>query len=289
MSVMRIKIAESDIVEFFNGHSLKVFKKGDVAKILKENREDWRLAKNMRILAFIDYFTRKGKMREIKIYGKYFDTARYNWSDTSDFNIALSLKKDSHISHYSAMLMHSITEQIPKTIYVNFEQPPKPKPKGELIQENIDRVFKGKARLTSNVVVFNEVKTILINGKHTGLLGIVKVPYSGEELPCTDLERTLIDIVVRPDYSGGPWEILKAYKNAKHKFSTNRLVSYYKKLNYIYPYHQIIGFLLQRAGYKKEQWELFKDMGLDYNFYIAYGMKEVAYVKEWKLFVPKGF
>ena len=37
----------------------------------------------------------------------------------------------------------------------------------------------------------------------------------------TDLERTLIDIAVRPEYAGGVYEVLNVYRLAKGKVSAN--------------------------------------------------------------------
>ncbi|OGR95314.1 MAG: hypothetical protein A2902_05485 [Elusimicrobia bacterium RIFCSPLOWO2_01_FULL_64_13] len=68
------------------------------------------------------------------------------------------------------------------------------------------------------------------------------------------------------------------------------MASYLKKLNYIYPYHQVIGFYMQKAGgYDTSQIDLLRSPGMDYDFYIAYGMRETEYIKEWRLHVPKGF
>ena len=61
----------------------------------------------------------------------------------------------------------------------------------------------------------------------------------------TNLERTLIDAAVRPVYAGGVFEVRKAYQLAKEKVSVNRLAALLQKLNYIYPYHQAIGFYLE--------------------------------------------
>lgn len=44
----------------------------------------------------------------------------------------------------------------------------------------------------------------LLNGKHSGRLGVITMQGpNGELLEVTDLERTLIDIVVRAAYAGG--------------------------------------------------------------------------------------
>ena len=62
------------------------------------------------------------------------------------------------------------------------------------------------------------------------------------DLRTTTLERTLIDIAVRPFYAGGVAEVAKACEMAKNKeVSVNRLASMLTKMHFGYPYHQAIG------------------------------------------------
>ena len=105
----------------------------------------------------------------------------------------------------------------------------------------------------------------------------------------TNLERTLIDATVRPVYAGGVFEVRKAYEQAKEKVSVNRLTALLQKLNYIYPYHQAIGFYLERAGYKTEFVSLLRRFPMDFDFYLAHDMGQNDYVREWRLYIPKGF
>ena len=49
----------------------------------------------------------------------------------------------------------------------------------------------------------------------TNALGVIEIQGSEDEtLKVTGIERTLIDIAVRPVYAGGVFEVLKAYKLA---------------------------------------------------------------------------
>lgn len=188
------------------------------------------------------------------------------------------------------MYFHGLTEQIPKTIYINFEQESKPRSKGKLVQGNIDFAFKCATRLSNNIAKNRGYRIRLLNGMQTENAGVIElVNEERGKIQLTDVERTLIDIAVRPEYSGGPFEVLKAYKLAKDKVSVNRLSAFLKKIDYVYPYHQVIGFYLDNAGvYKDSQIDLIRKFEIKYNFYLMHKMEETSYSKKWQLYFPKG-
>ena len=125
---------------------------------------------------------------------------------------------------------------------------------------------------------------------HTGGLGIIRSEGpEGEKLRVTNVERTLIDITVRPFYAGGVFEVLKAFKLAKDQVSINKLAATLKKIGYVYPYHQAIGFYLERSGvYKESSIDIFRRMDKNYDFYLTYQIRDKEYSKDWRLFYPKG-
>ena len=100
-------------------------------------------------------------------------------------------------------------------------------------------------------------------------------------------DRTLVDVVVRPDYAGGPKEILKAHRRAIEKVSVDEIVATLKHLDYVYPYHQAIGFYLERAGVPAEKLQPLKTLGLNFDFYLGYGLENPAYDARWCVFIPR--
>ena len=135
--------------------------------------------------------------------------------------------------------------------------------------------------------LFKDKKIILTNGKFTNKLGVIKRQNNNQCFDFTDLERTLIDVAVRPVYAGGVFEVIEAYNNAKGKLNVKKLVDYLDKLNYIYPYHQVIGFYLEKSGYNESVLELFRKE-MKFNFYLTYDIRNKEYSEKWKLFYPKG-
>jgi hypothetical protein len=99
----------------------------------------------------------------------------------------------------------------------------------------------------------------------------------------------LIDIAVRPTYAGGVYRVLEAYQRALGRITVSTLLATLRRLNYVYPYHQVIGFYLKRAGFEPRHFLRFKESGLHYDFYLTYSMRETEYDSEWRLFYPKGF
>jgi predicted transcriptional regulator of viral defense system len=286
----RLQIAKNDIVNLFENSFQRIWKYSEIGRILEENREFWRLAKSTTLAGFIGYLIDNTKFKEVKLKFPSRPETRYVWDDISIFEILVGLNKKAYFSHYTAMLLNDLTDQIPKTIYLNVEQPQRGRSSNEnLLQSNIDRAFANKHRITNNYTIYKNSRIYFLNGKQSNNLGVVEIEDSNKALlRVTNIERTLIDIVVRPAYSGGVYEVLGAYKKAKGRVSVNKLMSYLSKLNFIYPYHQAIGFYLEKAGYKENQIALAEQIEMRVNFYLDYQMQNPSYSSRWKLYHPKG-
>jgi hypothetical protein len=82
--------------------------------------------------------------------------------------------------------------------------------------------------------------------------------------------------------------VVEAYRRAKGRCSVALLAATLRQIEYVYPYHQAIGFYLERAGYPPEALERFQAMGIDFDFYLAYGLRAPGYDARWRLHLPEG-
>lgn len=277
--------------KFLEESQQRYFTISNLQQILSENREKWMLPTVTTYKDFIKFLVEGNTLKQTIIRlpnGKKLE--RYTVETISNYELALSINQDSYLSHYTALHLHGLTINIPKNIYTNKEQIRKTHNYAEdLKQERINFAFSRQMRKTNQIAEVNTVKIYLVNGKNVDKYGLTTIMYDGQALPITNVERTLIDSCVRPDYVGGVQEIFEAFKLAKHNISVNKLLATLKHMDYVYPYHQALGFYLEKAGYEERLLELVEKIEIKYDFYLTYAMKEYDYSDRWRLFFPKWF
>lgn len=295
MAKTRFQIAKTDIIRHFDELPSKVLHHAEIAQILKEQRTFWRLTLTTTTADFIRFLTDSGKLSafEFPFRAPYKRKLVYTWGPVPFYQVVLGISSKCYLSHYSAVKIHGLTEQTPKTLYINEEQRLGSWQASQLTQKTIDAAFKRPVRTTNRVAETNDYRVVFLNGKNTANLGVIEKDFGGVgpdrfgRLRVTDVERTLIDITVRPVYSGGVSEVLKAFTLAREQASVNRLAATLKKLAFIYPYHQAVGFYLERAGYRTSSLDIFRKMPREFDFFLEHNLKEMKYEKDWQLFVPK--
>lgn len=281
----RFVIAENIIKAFFKTGKQKVFNRKELAEILEQNRIQWKLPASMTRNKFIDQLLENDILsRTVIEFNPDIHKEKFLAGTLSPFQLASSLINKSYLSHFTAVFLHGLTTQVPKTIYISFEQSQKAAPDRSLSQTAIDSAFSKQQRRSGVTASYMDYTFLLHNGMYTNRTGV----FVSEDLPITNIERTLIDIAVRPAYAGGVDSVLEVYKKAINRISINKLVATLDKLNFIYPYHQAIGFYLQRAGLDEKKLEPLKEKEMNFDFYLSYAMTDKAYDETWRIYYPKG-
>jgi hypothetical protein len=289
----RFQIAKKDITAFFSQREQRVYRERELEQLLAQQRDGWRLAVGTRVRDFLDLMLGATPLRTVVVQAGGQRKTYYTWGEVTAFELGSHLVPRAYLSHYTALYLHGLTEQIPKQIFVNQEQSARqPVSLPALTQAELIEAYARPAKLTPPSAYYGDYAFVQLHGKFTGQLGVVtQEHFAAGRVSLTGLERTLLDVTVRPEYAGGIYQVQEAYRLAAGRVSINRLLGLLTKLNYRYPYHQAVGLYLERAGtYKASQLQLvrkFKPTTLD--FYLAHELVNPAYDAQWRVYYPAHF
>ena len=130
-----------------------------------------------------------------------------------EYEIALALADPSAISHLSAMSYHKLTDQISSIVYV------------------LTLSEKERERSSYSTYVLRGITYRIIRTKKEWYWGIEKKWLASAHIEVTDLERTLIDGLLKPKYCGGFREVLDAFDQAKERIDYPKIISYAQKIS----------------------------------------------------------
>ena len=280
-------IASPDIKRTVDDLKTKAFSKIFLYRLFEQERSRWNISSLKTFKQFIDFILKENILIEHELSapnGKR--QLLYSNGAVDDFTLFGALNTHGYFTHYTSMFLHQLTLQIPKTYYLNVEHS-KDIPSQGLTQDAIDNAFSQTQRKANSSLTYNTKKVYILNGKKTDGLGVIQKVNESESYKYTDLERTLIDIAIRPVYSGGVFEVLGAYQGAKNQIDPVKLESYLTQLHFIYPYHQVVGFYLEKAGYDAKTLRLF-EKDHKFKFYLTYNIRSKEFSSKWNLYYPKG-
>lgn len=258
---------------------------------LKETHQEIRLSpgfsKGPGLRTFVDLLLETQTLRKVHLASTYpLRTTRYAYASFTALELAVSLRPNSYLSHATAAFVHSLSDAESEFVYVNQEQSTKAHP-GPLTQAALNRAFATSQRQSAFIVTHEQTKIMLLSGKDTGQLGVrTTTGKQGELIRVTDIDRTLIDLAVRPSYSGGIHNVLRIYAGATAKTNVERLSEMLKGLAHLYPFHQAIGFLLARAGYTPESLTPLANLGCHFDFFLSHGMPKTKFDSQWRIHYP---
>lgn len=220
---------------------------------------------------------------------------------TSDFSDTSDLYAEAHkrapsgcFCHYTAVAYHGLTNQIPQRVYIRKRSVGNPPSRPERLSDlQIRTQFLKPHRRTGETETLPSGTIVYVAGKHNDETGILSIPPTHKDFPegsrITDLERCLIDAVVAPQYNGGLLTIPGLFEEASEKLDLETLIAHYQELDFLYPYHQAIGFFLDHCTHKQaaETWRtVFPPSN---RFFVDKNAKSSWELDpRWQVYYPKG-
>jgi predicted transcriptional regulator of viral defense system len=266
---LKFEQVKEDIIDALNSLNKKIFTVSDIDKLLSTNKTNWNLPKRTGKKEFIQFLKNEDYIDEFIFEFPKTRFIKYSLKNASHFELALSLNKQSYLCQQSAAFLHGLIDHEPKSIYINLEQTPKGNQLSashELEQTNIDRAFANKMRVTNQVAKIGDYTLYSLSGKMVNRIGVENHYVSNSTLPVTCLERTLIDMTVRPVYAGGCSQVLMSYIAAKNNLCFDKFLDILEHMDFTYPYHQAIGFYMEKSNYSSTYLDKLNPVDLNISF-----------------------
>ena len=211
------------------------------------------------------------------------------------YELAAKMFPAGYFCNLSSIYFHSLTNQIPKTIYICNETISEHlKTDADGMNNSLLRsVFIKPHRHTSYVFAVNKCEIVVVDRKKKSDHGVVKIHAHNTLLPnnsrITSVERALIDAVVSPQYNGGVVSVYTYFKKARRKMDVKQLMDIYRKLDFVYPYSQVLGFFLDNIGLQKQASDIYGEFPPQFKFFVDHNAKASwTYDAKWKLYYPNG-
>ena len=219
----------------------------------------------------------------------------FNSKKVQIIDILAAFQPQYYLSHFSALYLHELTNHRPEEYFLSKEilgrNPSHSKLK---IHDRIQQTFLKSHRKTSKYLTYQKTRITLLEKQDLDKIGInnklLKVDKKRQINICfTSLERTLIDSIISPHYSGGIKTVINAF--FKSRINIAQLYKIYKAYSPFYPYWQSIGFLLHRlksSSVSKKWSQYFSSPKM--KFYLDKNFNENwAYDSKWKIVLDPQF
>lgn len=248
---------------------------------------------------FIQNLQTEGIVKSYKLTAKNKKTITLYASSSIDeinsYVLSMAMFPDGYFCNLSSIYYHSLTNQIPKTIYICNEtiSASQTTRADTLTNNKLRTAFIKPHRYTNYVFKCKNCEIVVIDRKKNSGYGVTTVHARNALCPnnsrITCIERALIDAIVSPKYNGGIVSVYTYFKHARKKLNIRKLVDVYRQLDFFYPYSQTIGFFLQRLGMQKEASIIYDTFPPKYKFYVDHNAKTSwKYDGKWDLYYPNG-
>jgi predicted transcriptional regulator of viral defense system len=176
----------------------------------------------------------------------------------------MKLAKKGAISHRSAMVYYELTDQVFSKVYITV-----PREKGANLSVIKEYDLKG-----------TRYQLIRVAPQH---YWGVKAVFLGEaRIWITDLEKTLIDGLTRPDLCGGFREVIFAFEKGATGLSPPLILEYAKRISLVTC--KRLGWMLEQLGVHKEIQEQLRVLPMPYTQRLdASGTRKGKVIQRWNL------
>lgn len=213
----------------------------------------------------------------------------YVWGSLRPFDLHNAVSSRAFLSHFTAALIHGLTDEVPKILYISDPQKPKQRRRSPLEQDAILRAMSRPARVTTDRAELDGLVCVRLTPVvPEGLVVAREIESSRSRLRVSTIERVLIEAVLAPGRCGGIESVLQIYRAAATSgVSTNALMRLLRGHDLLYPYAHAVGWLMEMAGFGPRALSVVRREMSPLDFFLVRGERaSMSYNSTWRIYVP---
>jgi len=250
-------------------------------KDLSENLKEKSLISNsMQFGKFYDRLVDIGLLSfSVFMDGGYL--TRYSFhEDLPDEKLLISLKKNAFFSMSSALNYQGLSEYRNNFVFISQEQSDKGYKDVELSQTAIDNAFSKDYRKTHMIGEYNNKHIVFLQPKYTEQFALIEI----DGVRVSSVERALVEMLVNVQYFRNSKEIINVFSKIKNHINVDKVFEVILKFDFIYPYFQSLGYILEEIGFSKTELIKFKEHVSEFNFYTDKAQIKYTYNEYWRMY-----
>lgn len=198
--------------------------------------------------------------------GLYHMDNNFLGTPISAYEIGLAMVKSGYLSYLSAISINNLTDQIPNIIYISV---------GNQKYSKLNRKNKFDFEIGGIRYKIIHIKKELIFGVEKEWIGEASIKY-------TNLEKTLVDSLNKPQYCGGFMEVMSYFEKAFTQINIERLVNYASMINS--SCLQRLGWCMDKLNFTMDEVTNFKEIKFKSMVKLdVSGLRKGTYNKKWNI------
>ena len=261
----------------------EVFRHDELHKFVAKLKEEGLIPRTKTFTTVYDFFIEAGLVVHLlEINGTVIE--RYSmYKEVDVYQLANSIRSRSFFSMTTALNLQGLIDERKNYIFVSYELTPKDIYTEPLTQSAIDAAYKKPYRITKNYGEFKDNFIILLSPKNTNQFGVIS--HNGCRM--SSINRAFVEMIVNIQYFQNSVNVIQLFKPLKLKLDVNSIYSIIEKFDFIYPYYQLFGFLLENIGFDKDVLQKYKAKVTPLKFYTDKNQNAYKFDSYWNIYYTK--
>jgi len=259
-----------------------VYSDNDLKLILKVLKDEELVSKNLSSIAFFQKLKDEFALTTYSVQSDKIRKERYSIKKIGIFNIVEAFEKNSFFSMSTSLNIQGLSDIKNNIIFYSKELSIKPGHDYidyDLTQEKIDNAYSKPYRKTKNIAKYKDKHLVYLTPKNTNQVGVIL--YDGYKV--SSVNRVLIEMIVNVQYFKSFNDVIEIFIPLKKQLDPKKINKILKKMNFIYPYLQLLGYALEEIGFNRNELIDFNKNKSEFVFYTNKNSKVYDYSEYWNI------